>query len=378
MAEEQKTQNLLDNVGLITKKYDDIAKITGEKFNIFSIMSMESNERYTHSAIIGELLNPKGSHGQGSVFLKLFFNEIIQLKAISNFDFDNVKILIEQYIGSINHDFTQGGFIDIVIKDDNNVVVIENKIHAPDQKNQLLRYKNHYKKCVLLYLNLFGDDASEGSRVNLKLDLDYHIITYNHHIKNWLENCFKEAANQPIVRETIKQYLNSVKKLTNQTINSDMSNEIVNLILKNNDNLENANQIANSLNVVKNAIVNKVKNLVNMSDVDKTFLNNKIKEVFEFGHLKILPFWQESNYKLIRYDIVTNLKDERVIIHVEARNTEIHIRYLSNIPALQEKLVNSIEIKKFNYYSKDDEMYDEIKRQVLEILNFLANNKIEF
>jgi hypothetical protein len=157
-----------------------------------------------------------------------------------------------------------------------------------------------------------------------------------------------------------------------------MSNEIVNLILKNNDNLENANQIANSLNVVKNAIVNKVKNLVNMSDVDKTFLNNKIKEVFEFGHLKILPFWQESNYKLIRYDIVTNLKDERVIIHVEARNTEIHIRYLSNIPALQEKLVNSIEIKKFNYYSKDDEMYDEIKRQVLEILNFLANNKIEF
>ena len=137
---ENKTQNLLQHVSIISKKYDDIAKITGENFNVFSVMSMESDERFTHSAIIGELLNPKGSHSQGSVFLKLFVEEISSLKEIENFDFENAKVIIEEHIGLIDEKYSKGGFIDIVLKDNNNVIVIENKIYAGYQKNQLVRY----------------------------------------------------------------------------------------------------------------------------------------------------------------------------------------------------------------------------------------------
>ena len=57
----KKTLPLLNQVGSILKSYDKIAKSTGENFNIFTVMGMESNEVKTHSAIIGELLNPKGS-----------------------------------------------------------------------------------------------------------------------------------------------------------------------------------------------------------------------------------------------------------------------------------------------------------------------------
>ena len=39
------------------KKYDEIAKITGENFNIFSIMRAESDEVRTHSRIIADFLN---------------------------------------------------------------------------------------------------------------------------------------------------------------------------------------------------------------------------------------------------------------------------------------------------------------------------------
>ena len=47
-----KIKNLLQQVSIIKKKYDEIAKITGENFNIFSIMRAESDEVRTHSRII--------------------------------------------------------------------------------------------------------------------------------------------------------------------------------------------------------------------------------------------------------------------------------------------------------------------------------------
>ena len=259
MQDTNKFENLLTNVSLISKKYDDIAKITGENFNIFSVMQMESNERYTHSAIIGELLNPKGSHGQGSVFLQLFFEEIKELKCIENYNFDNSKCIIEQHIGTIDVDYTKGGFIDIVLKDDKNVIVIENKIYASDQRNQLKRYKNYYPNCVLLYLNLFGDVPSIESILDLELDKDFHIISYYNEITNWLEKCQKETFDQPILRETIKQYLNLVKKLSNQTINDTMSKEIKDLIKSN---LKSASSIYHNYLSAKFEVLNKIRNEV--------------------------------------------------------------------------------------------------------------------
>ena len=52
-------------------------KQSGEDFNIFSVMSMESDEVFTHSALLAELLNPSGSHGLGSAPLKLFVHRIL-------------------------------------------------------------------------------------------------------------------------------------------------------------------------------------------------------------------------------------------------------------------------------------------------------------
>ena len=65
-------KNLMQHISIIQKKYDDIAKITGENFNIFSVLKMDSKEVRMHSAFIGELLNPKGSHGIEDKPLKFF------------------------------------------------------------------------------------------------------------------------------------------------------------------------------------------------------------------------------------------------------------------------------------------------------------------
>ena len=77
MSESQNNRDELKEVlkkivlGQIRKLHES-AELTGENFNVFSILQMESAEVKTHSAIIAELLNPQGSHSQGTLFLKLF------------------------------------------------------------------------------------------------------------------------------------------------------------------------------------------------------------------------------------------------------------------------------------------------------------------
>lgn len=67
-------ESLLDQVNALLKRYADINQITGEEFNIFRILKLESSEVRMHSAFLAELLNPKGSHGQKDTFLKLFID----------------------------------------------------------------------------------------------------------------------------------------------------------------------------------------------------------------------------------------------------------------------------------------------------------------
>lgn len=259
-------KNLLRNVNVIQNKYDDIAVITGEKFNIFSVMRAESDEVRTHSRVIAEFLNPKGKHSQGSIFLKLFFDEIEFLEDIKEyFDFDNAKILVEEHIGPINADYSKGGFIDIVVKDSKHQVLIENKIYAGDQKGQLLRYKNNYPNCKLIYLTLDGKKPSQysykiGNEKGIELE-EINLTSYRINIKNWVEKCIEKTNAQPIIKETLVQYLNLIKKLTNQTTNKKMSTEIQDLIL---DNFSAAEQIVRDFDAVKFKICGSIRaNIIN-------------------------------------------------------------------------------------------------------------------
>ncbi|WP_366187223.1 PD-(D/E)XK nuclease family protein [Flavobacterium ovatum] len=231
--------NLLQQVSIIQKKYDEIAMITGENFNIFSILSMERREVKTHSAFLGELLNPKGSHGLKDLFLKLFIKEVCG-DNLNEFETASANAITEEYISVINEDKTKGGRVDIVIKDaKGNVILIENKIDAYEQENQLIRYRNAYPQAKILFLTLTGYDSNTASEVDNN-QKDYISISYKEQIVDWLEFCLKEAVNHPMLREAIKQYIYLIKKLTNQTTHQNMENEILDKILNNPQNLESA------------------------------------------------------------------------------------------------------------------------------------------
>ena len=66
--------HLLDSICQIAATYKKIEATRGEKYNIFRVIDMTSNETSVHSAFLADLLNPNGLHQMGDVFLKLFIN----------------------------------------------------------------------------------------------------------------------------------------------------------------------------------------------------------------------------------------------------------------------------------------------------------------
>ncbi len=239
---------LLNEIQTISESYKRVAEATGENFNIFSVLQMESDEVKTHSRFLAELLNPKGSHGQKDVFLKKF----VERFGIEDFETENAEVFVEFYIGEVTPN--SGGRIDILVRNKSDVVMIENKIYANEQPNQLTRYKNYRPKGHLLYLTLDGK-VSKDEKVNTN---DYRCISYESDILIWLEECKKESVNVPILRETIAQYINLIKTLTGQNINTKMSLEIAKKVVESSSKLDALIDLVNSQKEIRDEIINDI------------------------------------------------------------------------------------------------------------------------
>jgi hypothetical protein len=244
-------QNLLTQVSIINKKNNEILVATGGRFNMFRLLGVNHYENM-HSAILAEFLNPKGSHGLKGRFLEAFVKQLTLPDSFKDFNCDNAKVITEAS--------TENGRIDIFIYDNyGHALIIENKIYAGDQWEQLKRYdhfanqkygKLNYK---IFYLTPMGSAPSENSGGGV----DYTQISYACNIINWLEQCVNLSARFPLVRETINQYINHLKQLTNQDMDKKNQEELVELLSKS-DNIESALKISENINQLKEEIVKKM------------------------------------------------------------------------------------------------------------------------
>ncbi|WP_017733006.1 PDDEXK-like family protein [Nafulsella turpanensis] len=234
MITDKELRQLLKTTGRILQHKREKEKWKGERFNVFSILKMESRENETHSAFLTELLNPKGSHGLGAVFLKIFL-EIVERETEQKtwkLDLRTASVTTEKHIGFKDNKAKTGGRIDIYIRDGRgNIISVENKIYAADQPAQLERYCNHQQeRNKVYYLTLKGIEPSLKSCGNLIAGEDYFLLSYKEHITEWLEGCIKEAAEHPVVRESLRQYLVLIRKLT-YTMDRTSENELLDAML---------------------------------------------------------------------------------------------------------------------------------------------------
>ena len=220
---KENLQSLLNDVNIILQKgkvRKEESRKRGERFNMFQLLGVAHYE-LKHSKIIAYFLDPNGLHGQGDMFLKLFLQT-------TN---DNSGLNTSKAVVYIENDIKEEGRIDIFIKDDSGIgIIIENKIYAGDQNKQLIRYneyaKNALAKHIIYYLTLYGSDASKNSAK----DVEYRRISYSEHIVKWLQCCIQHSATMPAIRETLVQYLNHIKQLTNKDMDSLNEQELIDLL----------------------------------------------------------------------------------------------------------------------------------------------------
>jgi hypothetical protein len=279
-------QILLTQVSTVTKKNSEILDANGGRFNMFRILGVDHYE-VTNSAILTELLSPKGSHGLKEKFLEAFANSLKLKDFIKEFDFKNATVKPEVVVGD--------GRIDILIDDcKSHAIIIENKIYAVDQWKQLKRYNDFAYKNYgagnykIFYLTLYGTEASKNSGE----DVVYEQISYSFDVVQWLEQCVNLSSRFPLVRETINQYINHIKKLTNQDMDTKNSKEIVELLSKP-ENLDAAFIIGRNYSslckfIIDDIVQNKLKpqldRFANENDLtlyELKGLENEIKIVYE-------------------------------------------------------------------------------------------------
>lgn len=302
-------QNLLSQIAIINKKNAELIRATGLGYNIFNILGLSSNETRLHSAFLANLLNPQGSHGLKCKPLDTF----LKIVGATHLDSSTATVTIEKFAGSVTDN--EGGRIDIYIADKHrNSIIIENKIYADDQSNQLLRYFNfarsNCKEFQLFYLTLEGSSASEISTGSQKID--YLQLSYRVDIQAWLDECLMLASTHPLLRETIVQYSNLINQLTNNDMNTQAKEEILEVLTNSKSNIEAALKIASYDYDIKVSIVKRYLNPFfeqyakdNDLEFNSDFVLNKkytgfnlYKKTWKYGRIRVAFEAQNCNAML--------------------------------------------------------------------------------
>lgn len=221
---------LLTNISSITKTYELIKQHTGGHFNVFRIARIDQLEVVV-CRVLHDLLNPKGSHCQGDVFLKEFI-PVLGVE-FTDLDYKTVQVYREYLIDEARR-------IDLYIKAVNFDIPIEVKIHALDQKNQCSDYFKYARNSKMIYLTKFGVEPTGGSLGELSVD-NVLCLSFAVDIVDWLERCLQVHSIIKVasIREVLLQLIDAIKSFTNQIGDEEM-NDIEQLISGNSESMKSA------------------------------------------------------------------------------------------------------------------------------------------
>lgn len=169
------------------------------------------------SNIIGMLLDSKAEHGQGSLFLKIFIdifgNE--KLQNLSNKSFEVYK----------EYSTKENRRIDILLKNSDFAIIIENKPYAGDQLDQINDYIKHFEnnenfknKLFTIYLNktkdlptYFSSDTKKDE-LQQKVDSDeLRVISFYEFADSFLYRCYKECESEKF-RYFLSDFIDFIKQ----------------------------------------------------------------------------------------------------------------------------------------------------------------------
>jgi hypothetical protein len=227
LDDENKETSSFNDRGAISKFEEDFKRIssqiipmeekfteryltTAPDFNIFDILDLQRFEVKTHSAFLALLLDPRGVHGQGNLFLRTFIEMFAakypKYKGIAYYVGDQWNIRTELCIPNCR--------LDIVLRNNEHhcLFVIENKVDAHEQETQLERYWAWMKQQTRLSIKALIFLTPDGREGETATKNKYFRLSYHEDIVHWLELTLPHIKALR-VKELVSQYIEVVRDL---------------------------------------------------------------------------------------------------------------------------------------------------------------------
>lgn len=231
--------DLCKSIAEINQRVEKNRLKTPGTMNIAEIMNRHHLENQ-HSNILSFLIDPQEKHNHkeyGESFL-----EILKKKGLKLHDGSVVSVEREDSTDDLRR-------IDLLIKTDSDFIILENKIYAGDQPNQIKDYLSSFENFIgskenifIVHLTPFGKEPSEKSiskeRLHeLKETYRYVSLSYSKDILDWLST-LKTKNEEDVLKAGITQYIDVVKAVSNQRKETfDMNQKISKELLKEYGNL---------------------------------------------------------------------------------------------------------------------------------------------
>lgn len=214
--EEVAAKEFYDNFGRFRRRYAPIQREAARRFrsvapefNVFRVLRLSRKEVMTHSPMLAHLLDPGASHAQGPLFLKWLLTRPVILDGLKEAVDADVPWQIR------TESVTEFGNLDIMLWCPSRSVriVIENKVGAADQPDQLLRYwrwlnQEPLTRKLLCYLTPHGHRSTTADEHGIP----YVTLSYRKDIRSMLSDTIIQI-KAPRVRETLRQYADIVAAL---------------------------------------------------------------------------------------------------------------------------------------------------------------------
>lgn len=304
------------------KKLENLKKQGESDYNIFNTLYSNSDE-VRHTMFLQSFLDPEGLHYQNDLFL----SEFIKACKIIDFELDTLNTRVYREYGDMYNK------IDIYITDGNKHIIIENKIWANDQNEQIARYidiikkeieqdydkisdQDIFNKMLVLYLTPFKREPNKNSLGKYEIQgnflekpnhkIQYKNITYEKEILEWIYKIENKTKNLNCKELFVLfcQYEKVIKNIVNK--GDEMKNaDLKKLIRKY---YTTCIDIYTNINSVENEIVSEF----------LEYLYNALKE-----ELKGSKTWRLQEYNkdnLVNYNKANGVIDVIIIEHKKNDN----------------------------------------------------------
>jgi len=287
-------QNLYEKYAPEIEEIKQRYRLNIEKtFNIFCVISDQYQKENLHSDIIRAIIGQDSDCFKSEYIMK----EFLKFIGVEPEDFfDNISSLVVQreYSTLTNNDNDKGR-VDLLIYDDTNAIIIENKINgAPDMDNQLAKYYeqlDHEGKKILkiVYLTLNDSDGPKN--------FDQYGKSYQKYLKNIKEKLICISAVSDNKKKSFSDFLRELK--LEQENNRDVKKVFLEQYCQLLDSLGGSNLMTDTEEKCLEEILNdekmihKVNDFIEIWDKRFEFVGNKIfsriqseKECFEEKNLR--------------------------------------------------------------------------------------------